>query len=583
MAEFTEEQRNRIEQSILSIPDDDPEDRDHLEHVRNRLLGTIPIALLTTDQGIAIRADMDNMNAVPKNEPLLSFTISSKPYTEDDWLRKQGADPEKAENKTLRLLSAPLNDFDREWQNKIPSLEAISATLPSARDLYAALQMESGADQAVIDSGWTTLAASVERMSWGIKDGNREAFRLCREILIRCSQHHLPEPDPAADANFNRPSWSPTPRTEAAKALPWLSIRAADEELLQAIEALTHDSSPAVRFLVTRELFRLMAKTPEVFWRLANSVADNEMNSVVLSALCSSVGRVIGNNEEPGVRILEKVAPLVRAKDQGTEFMQQFVSLVMWLALERQNEWAIQEVKLYTGTPHEFALSLQQAVLDALSYIKPEIIGSSAKREIADRAIDWLLDALPHVGRSMKLLLEDLETEPSEEKRQTLRNVYGVIDEIVTRLNFAADVKHHLRQEGNTALSNRQPCDFYFKVKPLLEGVLTETVDEKTSLLFSPTAHRFMELLNGVISCDPKGALGMAAAVARASEFDSFNLDPMAVDEVVKLVEAVLADHRDAVIEGEPLADLLSLLDTFAKAGWPAALRLVWRLDEIFR
>lgn len=53
--------------------------------------------------------------------------------------------------------------------------------------------------------------------------------------------------------------------------------------------------------------------------------------------------------------------------------------------------------------------------------------------------------------------------------------------------------------------------------------------------------------------------------------------------EVVKFVETVLADHRSEVREGESLEDLLNLLDIFAKTGWSDALRLVWRLDEIFR
>jgi hypothetical protein len=263
--------------------------------------------------------------------------------------------------------------------------------------------------------------------------------------------------------------------------------------------------------------------------------------------------------------------------------MNYFVSVVMWLMLARQNDWAIEEAQLYKANPSEFALQLQHAAFVALTrYIHP-VAESPAKREIADRAIEWLLDVLTHAGESLRSLLEDLGKEPNKEKRQALRGVYGVFDETVTRLCFSADVIDHLRQEGNTALSDEQQCAYYFKIKPLLEGVLKQTAEEKTSLLFASTAHRFLELLNGVMRCDPKGVLHMAARIAKASEFDGFNLDAMATQDVVKLVEAILADHREAVTDGKPLQDLLSLLDTFAKAGWPAALRLVWRLDEIFR
>ena len=61
------------------------------------------------------------------------------------------------------------------------------------------------------------------------------------------------------------------------------------------------------------------------------------------------------------------------------------------------------------------------------------------------------------------------------------------------------------------------------------------------------------------------------------------SLDSLAVEDVVKLVESVLADHRSEVRDGEGLDDLLNLLDIFAKTGWSDAQKLVWRLDEVFR
>ena len=55
------------------------------------------------------------------------------------------------------------------------------------------------------------------------------------------------------------------------------------------------------------------------------------------------------------------------------------------------------------------------------------------------------------------------------------------------------------------------------------------------------------------------------------------------VMEVVEFVEIVLADYRHEVRDSEALEDLLNLLDLFAKIDWSDALKLVWRLDEVFR
>ena len=101
--------------------------------------------------------------------------------------------------------------------------------------------------------------------------------------------------------------------------------------------------------------------------------------------------------------------------------------------------------------------------------------------------------------------------------------------------------------------------------------------------MFAQTAHHFMQLLTGFLSCNPKEVLHLAEGVARSSEPFGYNLDSLAVDDVVKLVESVLADHRSEVRDGEGLKDLLNLLDIFAKTGWSDAQRLVWRLDEVFR
>jgi len=71
--------------------------------------------------------------------------------------------------------------------------------------------------------------------------------------------------------------------------------------------------------------------------------------------------------------------------------------------------------------------------------------------------------------------------------------------------------------------------------------------------------------------------------VVKFSKRFNYNLDALALREMVKLVETLLTDYRDQVQEGESLQNLLDLLDAFTTVGWPEALNLVWRLDEIYR
>ena len=124
---------------------------------------------------------------------------------------------------------------------------------------------------------------------------------------------------------------------------------------------------------------------------------------------------------------------------------------------------------------------------------------------------------------------------------------------------------------------------FYDEVKPLMEQVIDFALDGQNGVMFAKTAFYFMRLLSSFQSYNPKEVLHFAERVARSSERFEYNLDSLAVENVVKFVETLLADYRDEVREGQALEDLLKLIEIFVKAGWSDALRLVWRLDEVFR
>jgi hypothetical protein len=75
----------------------------------------------------------------------------------------------------------------------------------------------------------------------------------------------------------------------------------------------------------------------------------------------------------------------------------------------------------------------------------------------------------------------------------------------------------------------------------------------------------------------------MARDVVMSSERFNFTIDSLALGEAVQLVESLLADHRAQIQDDASIKNLVELLDCFAEVGWPEALQLVWRLDEIYR
>jgi hypothetical protein len=151
------------------------------------------------------------------------------------------------------------------------------------------------------------------------------------------------------------------------------------------------------------------------------------------------------------------------------------------------------------------------------------------------------------------------------------------------RIYFAADIEPNLQQRNEQPLDDTTRPKFFRDALPVLEKVLSFGSQPETGMLLAPTAHNFMKLLNGMLRYDPPLVLRLAAEVVGFSKRFNYTLDSMAMKETVALVEAILADYREQVQDETSLNHLLNLLDAFVEAGWPDALNLVWRLDEVYR
>ena len=86
-----------------------------------------------------------------------------------------------------------------------------------------------------------------------------------------------------------------------------------------------------------------------------------------------------------------------------------------------------------------------------------------------------------------------------------------------------------------------------------------------------------------MISTDPAGVFAMIARCIRASARGGYALESLAATLIVGIVERYLAEHRDVFAEPDRLADLVDSLDIFARAGWPEAQALTFRIAEIWR
>ena len=590
-SEFTPEQLLQIEEVILGIPSEDEQNREYLVNQRNQLLAQIPTRLLNTDESKRIREEMDHESRVSESHPLVSFSPVklSKPYFEEEWIQDQGEDATTAsENQELERFSGHLNKFHSDWLNGKPNEEATELIFPLLQEAYAAIERDSEADKGEINGLWHKLAACVAILGRVVHDPESPLFVFCREVLLHAAKHELPKPDSERELKLDFSSYSSCPRHDAAQGLLRLSACQSDSEMIDSIESLASDPSPSVRMVTAMELFMVYYTTPVAFWRIVDHRATHETNRVVQKYLYAPLTHVdwrIDENEDRTTRVMDKLLKRLGPPTENLEPSDPFILLLMRLAINRENPWALKTIEdTFFKDPIRFANALDHAVFQVMKdNVVPKNLETDDGRETAIRAIVWLGKVITVASGGIKELCAIPHKERTEETNKTLHDTYRVIEKVVMRLYFAAAHQRSGSEEPVEEISHELRCGFYDEVKPLMEQVIEFALDQDNGLMFAPMAYHFMQLLTSFLSCNPKEVLHLAARVARSSEQFGYNLDALAVQDVVKFVEIVLADHRSEVREGQALEDLLNLLDIFAKAGWSDALRLMWRLDEVFR
>jgi hypothetical protein len=213
-----------------------------------------------------------------------------------------------------------------------------------------------------------------------------------------------------------------------------------------------------------------------------------------------------------------------------------------------------------------------------VEYIKIEHLGPGL-----EKARGMLLSHLNAIADGLVALQRAQDQSTPAINQAKWKRLYSVIDDAVMRIYFAADINSQLKERREHPLNDEERWMLFQQALPLLEKILSFGKQPETGTLLAPTAHHFVELLNGVVGHDPKLIIRMTADVILASKRFNYNLDSLAMGEIVKLVEAILADYRESVQDDTSIKNLLTVLDAFIEAGWPEALNLVWRLDEIYR
>jgi hypothetical protein len=584
--EFTREQLAQIEESLLEIPngETDEEKRTFLINTRNRLLGCIPSPMLKTPEARKIIEELKKDDNLPKNEPMIKIISYSTKDDEITELEKKCVDVEKEENKEFIECRKALDNFHKQWSDDSPGGDALKREmLKKAKRAYALVQGDGGAAKELVEELWDKLTPIANTISRGPISPDSEEFRFSREVLLKASEHERPVYENLSDKEFDHPWWSPAPRIDAAEGLCRLAALEEDRDVLSAIEKLAGDNVPAVRFNIAGGLGRLYPQNKDFLWNLFADFAHREKNNNILNALALTLGDMVKHEESKTVELLAIITRnfLANRKPPYDKFQGIIVNLVVQFYLKK-NPWAIETTDRIFENPGDYLFIFKSFLFEISKYINVGMVKDSDG--IFDRAlasIEKMMDSVIQAIQTYRLIPG---SQLDEGQKSRLEDLYEVYNDVVSDLYYNTDFSLNEQDKKNN-LSDKELEEYYFKIKPLLEKLLFYPAGEDKVFIHPATAHNFTQLLNNVLEFDPQDVLHMAAQVALASKPYGYNRVYLAIKEVVKTVETILADHRDKVRDpaSPSLEDLQKLLDIFTEVGWPEAIQLTWRLDEIFR
>ena len=339
---------------------------------------------------------------------------------------------------------------------------------------------------------------------------------------------------------------------------------------------LSRDDVPAVRFQVASGILGFWKhKAMSEFWSFLEEMMSKEQTPGVLIALASAAGQIAVNDPKRVALLLNAAVERGVLRTERSELSRTFLQVLVGLYVVKNDTHSNNQLLQFEANPVEFEREIIEGIYTASGYLGPDPTTDTERRL---RARELMIRALVSVYRT----LETLADEGPLDDPKSFGKLLHIIEAVATRVYHTLDISPY-RTDAATAMEQATRRALYFELKPVLEFLTVRRSLKGKHYLASHTAHQLMQTLNVCLSFDPAPIIQFAAAACRAASVMSYHFESDSIEEIVKLVEHVLADHRDVLREPAIAKDIGEMLDLFVSAGWPQAMNLTFRLDEAIR
>lgn len=367
-----------------------------------------------------------------------------------------------------------------------------------------------------------------------------------------------------------------TPKHVVAEKIGLIINYSDDDQIFEKYKMLEAQISGSAKCTLIDNIYQLHEKKREFMWEKLKFYAYQEelfYSESVISCLWHLLGSYEG-------KVLEILHVLVGSNAERIEVINKAIGLVMYFYINGEDEQISEILRRISTNPSLYEWSGQNGISATLI----ELIKYDNLQEVQNEVINKVIEFLDVTLKNLVVFIETqnkkINENPDDKKlSEELKENYSVFDRIITSLYCKSGALEKNRSENQLDLERL----YYFTIKPLIKTVLN-AIEESEDLYITPsTIHRFVQMLNHQINFDTVQIIEFISILIVNGKKVGYLGDSLAINEIVKLMEKLFADHKYTIQEEEVLSNVLLILDSFAEIGSDKAVNFIWRLEEIFR
>lgn len=581
-------ERIQVELAVLSISEFLHENRAEL--LRNFYLRSIPENLLESDKAKQTIADL--LSTDPDLEKLNSRHDFS------DWVSIEEAHDLRANASDEELhildLTEQVQNFIQEIGNSRPTISHTHEIFAPLTTLANTLTNSDKINPDIVESALNSIIDASETISRADElQCTSEIGEFVREIMLLASRHNIPIFRSNQNEDFNKNiSWGiPAPRVSAANGLV-LIARYQDclnEEVEEAINRLSTDAVPAVRFQVARNCNALYDSAPQLMWRLIEQFSVQEQNRGVLRGLLDRpFWQLLSTETDLIIEATDTIFSRIK-EGNGADKVQALCARLFLRAYLLQEhtpsyELVIQIIERPVGY-YDATQRILMNLRDPLSayFATPQ---NPQRNQIRRRA----LALFTRLVRSLRYNIDQFNQQESQiftdislEEQGQVRNLAQLVSTVGTEVYFASGAfAEKEKKQGERILTITEKQQFLRDFAPIFDELVQIASVRLYGHGFGSMTHRIIEALEYLVPANPSQVFSLIGRFVDAGKDSGYQYESLAVSQVVNLVRLYLAQYR-GVIQDEHQDTLIEILDIFVEVGWEEAIILANRLDEIFR